>query len=467
MLTALEQTKPTKIISLDQALAVASNCRIVDYVHFEGSHKRRTAEKELFLSDKIAVPNFDYPHLLELDDLEQTIEQIKTALKIITENINVIGWDMAELYLASLIFNLKRAQLVTAAAQMNANEVDSSLHTKAALEFKELNSQLYGDIKESAFFGIMKTEYQRAKHYEPKNDAANEIKEDILWALDFVKARTNEERLIDSELIAAYRPKVLSMYRSILKTVPGNSVFNAKECVDIMNETLKVGGLADYGWRAVIDSKKTSPSTQAMSKRIYLPSDTERTTEQLRGLILHEQEVHARRYQNGSHFEQLPLLASGTAEYLPVEEGLGTFMALLAAPREVSPIERARTRYIHVGLALGVGSDPKDARQVFEITWRILALQQNPDGFISEQAIAEAREQTYVHIENIFRGTDCSIPGVVYSKAKVYYEGLLKTAKHLSSIQGDNAAFVRMFLGKYNHADATETAHIMRIIGTT
>lgn len=421
-------------------------------------------EKDLFLRDAVAVPDFDYPHLLELDELEHSIELIKQALKLITENITTLGWDKAELHLASLIFNLKRAQLVFAAAQMNVSEVTSGVHAKAALEFEELNSQLYGDMNERAFFGILKTEYERAKAYVPKTDVASEIKADILWALDFVKDHTNEERLIDQALIKSYRPKVLAMYRSILQAVPSGRVFKSNECVEIMNETLRVGGLADYGWKAVIDSKKTSPSTQGAEKRIYIPSDTERSTEQLRGLILHEQEVHARRFQNGSHFSQLPLLSSGTAEYLPVEEGLGTFMALLAAPKETSPIERARTRYIHVGLALGTGSEPRDARQVFEITWRLRALQDNPNGIITDDAVAIAREDTYTHIENIFRGTDCSVPGVVYTKAKVYYEGLLKTAKHLSAIEGDSAAFVRMFLGKYNHTDATETAHIMRII---
>jgi hypothetical protein len=347
---------------------------------------------------------------------------------------------------------------------MNSAEPKSAAHTTAVKEFNELNSELYGDMNEPAFFGVMKTEYERAKHYEPKTDAAIEIKEDILWALDFAKHHTNGERVISHDVIKTYRPKVLRMYKNILKTVPEDSIFNAHECAEIMNKTLEVSGLADYGWRTVVDSRKTSPSTQGESKRIYLPADTERTTEQLRGLILHEQEVHARRYQNGSHFTQFSPLASGTAEYLPVEEGLGTIMALLAAPDESSPIDRARTRYMHVGLALGTGSEPRDARQVFEITWRILALQQNPDGMISDEAIQEAREQTYIHIENIFRGTDCTTPGVVYTKAKVYYEGLLKAAKYLMSIKGDSAGFVRMFLGKYDHTDTTETAHIMRII---
>lgn len=467
MLSVLEQTKPAKITTLDQALAAAANCRVVDYAKFEGTHEHRLREKELFLSDKSYVPQFDYPHLLELSGIEDAIAVIQQSLKVINENIPVIGWDKAELYIASLIYNLKRAQLITAAARMNANEPDSAAHKHAAIEFKELNCELYGDMNESAFFSILKTELERAERYVPKTDIANEIKEDILWALSFAKHHTSEEKLLPQELVEAYRPKVLSMYKSILKTVPKDSVFNAHECAEIMNSTLADSGLADYGWRAIVDSRKTSPSTQGPRKRIYLPADTHRTTEQLRGLILHEQEVHARRYQNGAHFTQLPLLANGTAEYLPVEEGLGTIMALLAAPKELSPIDRARTRYIHVGLALGTGSEPRDARQVFEITWRILALQQNPDGNITDEAVAEAKEKTYTYIENIFRGTDCSLKGVVYTKAKVYYEGLLKTVKHLTAIQDDNAAFVRMFLGKYNHTDATETEHIMRIIKTT
>lgn len=456
-----QQQKTTTVETLEEALKVASTCRVVDYSFFEGSHKERQRQKELFLGDEIEVPQYDYPYL---KNPEQTAEKIKQSLKIITENINVLGWDLAELYLASLIFNLKRTQLVGAAVNINNAELSEAQREKAAFEFNELNSQLFGDINSREFFGIIGTEYRRAKEYVPKTELAAEIQQDVLWALDFAKNHTVAEHEIDPELIKQYRPKVLAMYRTILQTVPADKVFDAKECVEIMNKALEVGGLAEYGWKAVIDSKKTSPSTQGAQFRIYIPSDTVRTTEQLRGLILHEQEVHARRFQNGSHFTQLPLLGTGTAEYLSVEEGLGTVMALLAAPKETSPIERARARYIHVGLAKGIGSKPRDARQVFEITWRLKVLQNCPDGNIAEEDITDARESSYAHIENIFRGTDCKRPGVVYAKAKVYHEGLLKTAKHLTAIQGDSAAFVRMFLGKYNHTDPTETEHIMRII---
>ncbi len=462
--TVLEKANNKQINSIDEALRIAALCNVSDYTFFEGSHQKRAQERDHFLSGKKYVPEYDYPRLFELDKLINNEKQLIKSLEIISDNIELIGWDKAELYLASIIMNLKRSQLVMAAAEMNAAEVGSPWRDSALKKFKELNSELYGDINKSYFFGILNTELEIVKNYRPKNHRETEIVEFLKHELRFIKKGYKEHAIITESDKDKYLKNINELYGSILNVVPEGKKFNAIQCAEIMNKTLVFAGFSE-DWKVVIDSKKSSPSTLGSKKRIYLPKDTQRTSDQIKGLILHEQEVHARRYFNGVQFPELSLLATGTAEYLPVEEGLGTIMALLAAPNETSPLERARQRYIHIGLALGVDGYKRDARQVFEITWRLHVLNTCHHKEITKNDESQSKKDVYSHIENIFRGTDCFTPGIVYTKAKVYYEGLVKNSKYLAQIKDDKAAFIRMFLGKYNHTDTTETKRIMRIIG--
>jgi Domain of unknown function (DUF1704) len=462
--TYLEDIKPDKINTLEEALHVAAFCNVVDYVHFEGKHENRAKEREQFITGIKYTPEFDYPNLFNLEKLEKIEALIHRALNVLNDNIDAISWDMAELYLATLIVNLKKIQLVKSAAEMNAAEIDSPWRQSAIEKFEELNRELYGDVNEKLFFGIMNTELTMIKNFKPQTVFARAIKTYLEDALRYMPNKSHEEHIVGLDIVGVYKPLIFETYKNILQVVPNGSNFNATETAKIINDALNTGGLSKYGWKAVVDSKKTAPSTNGTKKRIYIPSDTHRTTDQLRGLILHEQEVHARRFQNGESFSALPLLSIGTAEYLPVEEGLGTIMALIASPKDTSPLERARERYIHMGLALGLDGHRRDARQVFEITWRLFALRTHQGGYILKKSETSSKHNVYPHIENIYRGTDCFTPGIVYRKAKLYYEGLLKNTHHLQKINGDKAAFVQMFLGKYNHTSSLETKRVMHII---
>ncbi len=71
-----------------------------------------------------------------------------------------------------------------------------------------------------------------------------------------------------------------------------------------------------------------------------------------------------------------------------------------------------------------------------------------------------------MHIENAFRGTSFTAPGVIYCKLKVYYEGLLKNARYFSDNQDDlQQAFTTAMIGKFDHTDPSETALVKRLIG--
>ena len=95
----------------------------------------------------------------------------------------------------------------------------------------------------------------------------------------------------------------------------------------------------------------------------------------------------------------------------------------------------------------------------------MLAVRTAQNGAIDDVITAKAREQAYGHVENAFRGTPYWRQGVVYTKLKVYYEGLRKNADYFAS---DSAAMSesidRAMIGKYNHTDPDEYESVMNAL---
>lgn len=153
--------------------------------------------------------------------------------------------------------------------------------------------------------------------------------------------------------------------------------------------------------------------------------------------------------------------------YADAEEGLGVVLeCILSGDFENSPaFERARDRYIQAGLALGTDGTAKDGRQTFELMWRLLALRHTKDGEVSSDIIAKARKQAMTHDDNAFRGTNFAKPGVIYSKLKVYYEGLMKNVDYLKDNMDDLEKAIEVaMIGKYDHTNQYERRLVTTIL---
>lgn len=121
----------------------------------------------------------------------------------------------------------------------------------------------------------------------------------------------------------------------------------------------------------------------------------------------------------------------------------------------------ARDRYILAGIALGADGTPRDARQSYEILWRLFAVRFSKDGDISDEAIAKAQNLASDHVENAFRATPQSMPGIIYTKLKVYYEGFVKNAEYFRTFDGTvDEAIDAAMVGKCNHTDPVEMQNI-------
>lgn len=452
----------------------ATDSSFTDFKRFRGDESMREEQKRAFIEGREYTPSYDYlglDLLIDDEELRKKKSEVYEAVLELEANIVAPGVNAAEveLYRDFHGLRLKRIMLVEAARDILQARTSASAEIARA-SFMELNEEVYGAFDTETYARMLATELKRVIDFHPSTENSKELKVNLQKALSTMRpADEIESNPMSEERLKVLHDVLIRRYSAIFEVIPDTDdtvYYGADECVEIMNHALEAGDLAKYGWKAVLDPTVSNPTTRTASKQILLPSDIQRTAAQLRRLIIHEQEVHARRGENGIQTNFQPL-ARGTADYADVEEGLGVLLECAVAGNfDNKSFYRARDRYITAGLALGAdGSPPRDARQVFEILWRILALRDQQEGNISEETIQKSKEEAYTHVENAFRGTNFHMRGIIYTKLKVYYEGLIKNAKFFeANIEDMNIALDVAMVGKYDHTDQHEVELISTIL---
>ncbi len=429
-------------------------------------------------------PAYDYPQLDRLYDSkidEDTDEESTSPTFLMDRKADIqravyrleqarstgeLSESEAELYAAFHETRLKRIMLVEAARRLGVGS--GSEDEVARQAFIDLNRELFGEFDHEAYAGMLATEQRNLDAFEPQNEQATAVKRELeqFFARKDLAGKVEEE-LLEPELIEQLQRYILRRYETVLAVVPDGEgiVYDAEQCRELFERALEAAGLAEKGWKVINDPKKSNPATAANKQKISLPGKMARTPDELKRLIIHEMEVHARRGQNGKDAD-VKLLQKGTADYADVEEGLGVLLECILAGNMDNPsFHRARDRYLTAGMALGSGDTPRDSRQTFEVMWRVLAVRDARDGVIDDDVRERAMKQAYAHVENAFRGTNFAMPGIIYAKLKIYYEGLVKNAdfyKH--RIDNLDAAFDDAMLGKINHTDPQEVEHARNLV---
>lgn len=444
-----------------------------DYPKFEGKKARRQYERLAFINNIEYTPTYDYPKLDFLIDDETLLEKKRQIYEAVLEleaakSNDEHDKEELELFASYHEYRLKKIMLVEAARDLvsPASSADMEVNRRA---FAELNEAVYGKFSDNYYFGMINSEKDRLNSFIPNSQLAYNISDWLSNTLQ--KAETGdvaETNLLSDIELKKMHDSVMNRYKNIFDVVPDTTddvYYNAEECASIINQTLAVGGLAQFGWKSEVDSRKVCPSTSGKSLAIFLPSTTRRNSQELKRLIIHGQEVHARRSQNAKNLKIKPMQL-GTANYTDVEEGLGVILeGAVSGSLDNASFDRARDRYITAGLALGIDGQPRDAREVYEILWRIFSIRSSKNGIIDEENVKKSKNDAYTHIENAYRGTQFWMKGVIYTKLKVYYEGLVKNAAYFKShLDNIDEALDDALLGKYDHTDSEEVNLVKTIM---
>ena len=437
-----------------------------DFTKFEDKldpYSRKTA-KENFINNIDYVPQYEYPSLDDLN-FDEKITEMKTnlyeaVLELEAAKDNKLNDESElEIYASFLELRLKKIMLTEAARNLNfTSNIDLETNKDA---FSKINAEVYGEFSENIFNSILNDQLKKINGFEAKNQTAENIKSELVDAFgeDFDEKESTE--LLDKESMKKFNKFLLDRYSDVLGSVPDTDekkYYNSEECVNIFNNAIKTSGLMDKGWKAEVNSSKLNVATNTGKKTIYIPESTSRNSNELKRLIIHELEVHARRYENGLKTDK-KYLRGGTADYADAEEGLAVMMECgIEGNFDNASYERAKNRYLLAGLAMGINGEPKDARESYEQMWRIIAINDCKNGEINIDNVNKSKEKAYTLVENAFRGTPFWMKGVIYTKLKVYYEGLVKNAEFIKQhIDNLDDIFDKIMIGKYNHTDEKET----------
>src|SRR5690606_25087140 len=129
--------------------------------------------------------------------------------------------------------------------------------------------------------------------------------------------------------------------------------------------------------------------------------------------------THVARRINGAR-SKLQLLGLGLARYKD-DEGIATMREQIQKEefQEYSGFEA----HLAIGLCYGLdGKGPRDFRQTFEILKRFFKLEKVIEGKESEEAESSANNKAWNRCIRTFRGTNCSIPGICFTKDIFYRE---------------------------------------------
>ena len=449
-----------------------------DYTYFEDSTARRSSVQREFIHGTHYEPTYLYPKLDRLYDTvegkasfaEKKRDTYEAILELeANKGSGVISDDEYEFYASGHEIRLKKMMLVEAAKRLR--EASSSQASQTAREeFMQLNHEIYGEIDQAVFGAMMATESRRVARFIPADEHTYNIQQQLLRYFDAHEFEGEEPQLLSNSELIAIQKELHHRFGKELAEIPDTPddvYYDATQCAEILTRCIRADGFDDGRWEFVVSNEKSIVSTNGTKKQIYLPTTTRRNASELRRLYLHERGVHADRSVKGEA-TGVAKLKFGTSNYADVEEGEGILYECAEAGSMQNPsINRARDRYIVAGLALGADGQPKDGRQTYEIMWRLLAVKYAVDGFIDEEIEARAKKEATVHDDNAFRGTNWAMPGVIYSKLKVYYEGIMKDAAYYRQAIADNRLSEAMddsHIGKIDHTNPQELNFAKRII---
>jgi hypothetical protein len=181
------------------------------------------------------------------------------------------------------------------------------------------------------------------------------------------------------------------------------------------------------GWQVVIDPKASAPRVESGLRQLFL-QDCKMSLDQVRHYLAHELAGHIARSVAGDH-SSLGLLAIGTKNYSPTEEGLALYHERQVAMRQGKVFNDWSAWFgtLVTGVASGVVTPPQTFLSLFTflelffLLWRLL---DHLDEDI-QHAQEKSRRSALSTCLRVYRGVpDLQKAGLCLSKDAVYLRGL-------------------------------------------
>ena len=394
-------------------------------------------QKEQFLSGEIRNPDHRYEKLQAIDfDANRTrIQQVGAQIV----NDPALNPKYVSVYES---FTQNYLNKTTYLEKVNEYKLVDDAEQKAQLrkELMKLNIELFGEPDETVYRSVLAEKIDAISAKDLSGDAAkirDELKE-LVGDVDLVRV----ERFRPSDATVNWMNRVAhSLYDGMLSHLPDQEKFEETDIKAVFDAILveEFGDSVD-GWTVDIE-KAQSINLKVAERRVVIPEGRNVGQSEMRELIVHEIGIHLLRSIMGEQTDLEPLRL-GLSEYYDGEEGLGVVMEQAINGEFV---EAGLGHYITAGLA---HFDGKDFRDIFEIKWRLAALEKETIN-VSESQLEKTKIAAYKNTMRIMRGTD----DMPWFKDLAYYNGAAGVWKQLEAISGDDVEFTFVLLGKANAAN--------------
>jgi hypothetical protein len=287
--------------------------------------------------------------------------------------------------------------------------------TGATKPFKQAVKVMYGSPDKDLFWSVLEETLDHAYHNAKSPDLLKEVQRLISLRktlsrpnTQFISTRSNIFKKSKTIFKLSFSEE-LAVLRKEVAPKPWVHRYSQKELIDLFNALVKYYKLDEQGWVVEGGSKAEKAMVNYDIKTISVADGSFRLSRpRAIGWALHEVGVHAfARPHISQHARTL-------GDRRIIEEGLGVFIEQMVFTR-FQPVRHLR--YIALGLALGLDGNPRNAKEVYEIIWRLRYL----GGVAKSKKFA--KEYAAKEVVRVFRGMPLDQKGLVITKDRAYIEG--------------------------------------------
>jgi len=405
------------------------------YRLLDGNKKFRNKQQALFFKGTLKNPVLDYPFLKKtfLEKNKKELSNIKTTL-LLKEKSDLV----------------KSAYTLKIDEKISEIEMLEAVAKKDFKKFMDYSIRLYGQPSKKLFYNIIsQLKLKIKKHLGSKRLNLRNVSV-ALWKTLPKKSFFDGLFYPDAKLRSLVKHETLKEFGKLIALKKTRRVFTASEIRKIFDKKLRKLGIDD--WKIKIDyTSNTSIYVDQKKKALIIPILKRVCNNGLRYLLIHEIGTHILRRKNGEK-SALQLLGLGLNDVEMAEEGIATVrgQALNKNFEDFSGIDG----FLAVSFALGLDGKPRDFRETFEMLKQYYLFNSLCSGDDFRGAERYAKLTAWDRCVRTFRGTNCKMPGICFTKDIIYRQGNINIWKALLK----NPAEIKRFsIGKYDPANPKHT----------
>jgi hypothetical protein len=451
---------PAEIPALDEHLyerfkAIGS---VLPSTYLAASQERAAEQKQQFLAGAVENPDFDFPRIT-LDDLLDKEQACLNFKKVCCpKKKNEL---LRKIYLWKINEKIAMIRMLICATRAKEHY---SASKKWLRRFQKYSEYIYGKPSQEAFHAHLEQIYkniEKAKISGRKELA--EAAEELEWVLPLLRSDLKRPELPKQNVIDLVQNSTRKEVERFIHLPEKKPKYTSSDLIEIFQKA--IAELRNQNWQVIEEtSAKSSLSVDFETMSIRVPPVIEKNLKSVVQAIIHKIGTHALRFKNGER-SRLKLLGLELDRYTGGEEGVAKIRehAYHGEFENYFPSES----HLAIALAYGLDGQKRNFRKVYEILFAyhyFQALRRDKKGVMTpEKAVQFAQEKAWNRCMRTFIGTDCSTPGICFSKDIIYSKGSIAFWEALSK---NTDEIRRLSIGKY---DPSNPRHlwILEQIGIT